>query len=341
MRRKLNEALQIHRLAADLGLPASPDPAEAIRQYARRQLLGFLKQFPADTLENFLMVAADRLGTRFVEVRSDQEVARIAAEHVSRRELGFAMLEQELCDDVFAITIRLLSPQPWERSFVSVIDCRGPKVYRSYYSKWHELAHLLTLTQQSRLKFRRTHIAGEDNDPEERLMELIAGDGAFLPELIAPYTTEPISFAEIGKIKNLLCPEASEQASRIGIVNAWPTPCVLIRAQMGLKKAQQQSLEQRGFEFVAPPMPVLRAVDVTTNTAARKAGISIPRNMRVPSESAIHRVLAEDIDEIEALENLDWWASKGRTLAPRAVRVIAQRAWEDQVNALIAPLKED
>lgn len=339
MSQKLNAALQIHRLAADLGLRTSSDPVKAVRQYARRRLLDFLGEYPTKTLADFLMIAADRLGTRFIEVRSDEDVARVTAEYTSRRELGFALLEEELCDDVFAITIKLLAPQPWERHFVSVIDCRGPKAYRSYYSKWHELAHLLTLTPQSRLKFRRTHIAEEENDPEERLMELIAGDGGFLPELIAPYTIEPISFAVISRIRNLLCPEASDQASRIGIVNSWPTPCISVHARMALKKTQRQALEQGCFGFVSPPKPALRAVDVTINAAARAADILIPRNMRIPNESVIYRVLAENLDELEAQEDLQWWASGGRCLAPCAVRVVALRAW-DQVNALIIPVED-
>lgn len=340
MGQTLKNALQIHKLAADLGLPPSPDPAMAIRRHARRQLLGFLAEYPTDTLKDFLLIAQERLGTLFVEVHSDEDITRVAAEYASRGELGFAVLEQELHYDVFAITIRLLKRRPWDRPFVSVIDCRGAKAYRAYYSKWHELAHLLTLTPQMRLKFRRTHIADEENDPEERLMELIAGDGAFLPELIEPYATEPITFDVIEKIRDLLCPEASDQASRIGIVNAWPEPCVLIRAQMGLKKAQRRALGQGAFDFFGSPEAALRAVDVTTNAAARDVGISIPRNMRIPSKSVIHRAIAEDLDELEAVENLAWWsASGGRTLPSRAVRVIARRVW-DQANALIVPLDE-
>ena len=68
-----------------------------------------------------------------------------------RGEKIFATLEQELSEDVFAITYRRNNGEYWEREFVSVIDSRGSKASRVYFTKWHELAHLLTLIDQLRL----------------------------------------------------------------------------------------------------------------------------------------------------------------------------------------------
>ena len=96
--------------------------------------------------------------------------------------------------EVFGVTFKRLSRKPWELPYVSVIDCRLDKKYRSYYTKWHELGHLLILTDQMRLAFRRTHFGLDDKDPEEALVDVIAGAFGFLPDLIKPVAKGRPSF---------------------------------------------------------------------------------------------------------------------------------------------------
>src|ERR1035441_6851450 len=93
-----------------------------------------------------------------------------------------------------------------ELPFVSVIDCRGEKRFRSYYTKWHELGHLLILTDQMRLTFRRTHFGLEDKDPEEALVDVIAGAFGFLPDIVRPLAKGQPSFDGIEDIRIHLCP---------------------------------------------------------------------------------------------------------------------------------------
>ena len=227
-----------------------------------------------------------------------------------------------------AITFRRTRPREGDRQFVSVIDCRGSKGWRSYFSKWHELAHLLTLTQQARLTFRRTHAEPETKDPEEALMDVIAGVIGFFPELVQPHVVGEISFEQVSEIRGRLCPDASHQASLIGLVNAWPTPCVLVDARLGLRDRERRARSQGAFDFHDGPAPVLRAVHVTANAAAERSGILIPRNMRIPEQSVIARVLADGVDYLEAQEDLGWWqSSSGRALESRRMTVKARRRW--------------
>jgi len=333
---RLSESFQIRRLAADLGLKGPADPVSAVRQFCRERLMGFMAEIPCSTLVDLLALAQDRLGTVFVEVYSSDDLRQVMQKYVDRRELGFARLDQELEGDVLAITIRLLRPQPWERPFVSIIDCRGAKARRAYYSKWHELAHLLTLTNQQRLVFRRTHVSGQENDPEERLMEQIAGDGAFMPEVIVPHATQPVSFDVIEQLRDRLCPEASDQATRIGFVQAWPTPCLLLQGALAVRKGEQRTLDQTAFQFANPPEAALRAVEITANPTARGVNFLIPRNMRIPQESAIYSTYLDGADR-EAVEDLDWWSSSnGRRLGSQPIRVVARSIY-DGVLALVTP----
>lgn len=336
MSRKLKSEPRIRVLARDLGLPMSADPAGAIQAYCRQRLLDLARKTSCQTPSELLAVAQDHLGTYVREVRTHDELVSLRHEYTSRRELRFAQLADDLRPGVFAITFKLLSPKKGERPYVSVIDCRGEKAPRAYFSKWHELAHLLTLTSQTRLTFCRTH-GDESDDPEERLMESIAGDGAFLPELIVPHIQEPISFDAIYRLRQALCPEASDQASLIGFVRAWPTPCMFVRAEMGLRRDQQRSLAQGRLEFHDPPVRVLRAIDVTVNDAAQRTGLVIPRNMRVPEDSVIKRAFLEGRAHVEADEDLSsWTTSKGERLPARAMHVVATNM-KDHIRALVTP----
>ena len=273
-----------------------------------------------------------KVGTLFEKVTTDEDLRLIQQKYVLRGERIFATLDQELSEDVFAITYRRNNREGWEPEFVSVIDSRGSKAARAYFTKWHELAHLLTLTDQLRLSFRRTHIA-KGNSPEEALMEVIAGHFGFYGPFIKPRMGGAISFESIEALRREVCPEASQQAALIGIVKAWPHPCLLVNARLATKKG---AAFQRDLFPSNNSGSSLRAVHVTINEAARQKDLAIFENMRVPETSIIHRVFP-GIPHGEAVENLSSWeTSKGFRLADRLVEVKAKRSWQS-VDALIVP----
>ena len=86
--------------------------------------------------------------------------------------------------------------------------------------------------------FRRTHAASV-LDPEESLMDVIAGEMAFWPTFLKADHDQEISFELIDRIRREFCPQASFQSSLIGIVKALPIPCILLTAQLSLKKDQK------------------------------------------------------------------------------------------------------
>src|SRR5439155_12646850 len=147
-------------------------------------------------------------------------------------ELAFANLESQFNRDVFAITFRRRNEKPHERPFVSVIDCRGNKAARRYFSKWHEIAHLLTLTSQQRLKFCRSHEPADTKDPEESVMDVIAGSVGFLDLVIRPRLQGAPSLTAMRILKEELCPESSNVAWAMGFVNALRDPALYIEADL-------------------------------------------------------------------------------------------------------------
>ena len=338
MSSQLDSKMKIWTLAADLGLPKSDKPSRTILTFVIRRVRKIAKEFSCASLNDLLTSVAAAMDTVFEEIHSSDDLREVRAKYVKKGEKGFANLEADLSGlKDFGITIRRMRRENWEPQFVSLIDCRGEKIYRSYFTKWHELAHLLTLTAQMRLEFRRSHSQLANQDPEEQLMDIIAGELGFLPDFLPADMRDDISFGAIERIRQEYCPTASRQAATIGIVKAFPKPCILLSAQLALRKSEASGLDQMLLDVgVSKPVPVLRAVHVTINEAAREEGILLHKQWRIPKESVITRVFASG-EYTEATEDLSWWTtSAGSRLRTCPVFVKARKNW-DAVEALIIP----
>ncbi len=340
---KLKSSPQVWALARDLGIKRPQDAVDAIVELCRKKAaqslapldIRRLKDCP--DLSTLLDCVTNLVGTTFREIRSDEELQDLRTEFLQRGETGFATIEAELTDDVFAISYRRINRKPHESAYVSVIDCRGDKGTRVYFSKWHELAHLLTVTDQMRLRFMRTHSRLNTDNAEEALMDVIAGELGFADEVVRSHASGPVSFDGLEQLRMQLCPEASWQASARGFISAWPTPSLYVIAAPGLKADEQRSLNQFGFGFTDPPTPQLRVQQVAFNEIGRAAGLYIPRNMRVPETSAIRCAFETRAPVTGAVEDLSWWGtSEGKYLETFPVKVEA-RPYFEGVHALIVP----
>ncbi len=335
----LKHTARIRNLAIALGLGAYTDPLRAILIHCERQVRAVLEEFPHCVTPGQLLDAlANKLGTHFEVVRTDAELRQLRKRYLDKGEKGFVQLEEELSrPDVYGITIKLKQREFWEPDFVSVIDCRGDKAYKENYTKWHEIGHLLILTDGNRTTFRRTHCDADVQDPEEALVEMIAGKFAFWSDMIRAHVTGSASFDLIEEIRLKVAPEASRQSALIGIVKAWPEPLLLVRAELGLRKSEERALRQGTFGFDEAPQPVLRAVHVSASERAKERGFTIHQNMRVPEDSVIYRVFETGAASDDAVENLSSWESSDGTKLPLSrVSVSARFNWNG-VDALIVP----
>ncbi|HEV7486322.1 MAG TPA: hypothetical protein VGQ65_11630 [Thermoanaerobaculia bacterium] len=319
--------LQAEVLARDLSLRLSGDPLAAIFQYCEKRVAGFLAKYgQIKSLDELLALVANHLGSTFEFVQSGGELAALKASYLADGERAFVNIDTELDDETFGITLRLDHPRFGMR-YVSVIDCRGPKSQARYFTQWHELAHLLVLTDQQRISWRRTH-AGK-KDAEERIVDAIAGRFAFHRALVEPFVREGVSFEIVRSVKAKLCPNSSWQAATLGVVNACPRPCFLLRAKRAPKK-RATSADDTTL--------ALRAIQVSRNDAARRAGLQIYPNMRVPARSVITRVHDESINGAQATEDLSWWeTSTGEVLESCRVQTHARQTY-DGVEAILTAL---
>ena len=300
--------LQLFKLAEDLGLKASKDPIQAVLSHCDGKISNFLKEMgECYSLSDFLTWIAARVGTTFEVIDDEDGLQRIKGKYLDKGEKAFVNLENELSNEVFGITYRLQNRRSFEPLFVSIIDRRGEKGARAYFTKWHEIAHLLTLTEQMRLVFRRTHSEYGEQDAEEKLMDLIAGRFGFYSFIFHKNIQAEISFDEIERLRSQLCSEASLQASMISFTKYWPTPCIHIRAELGFNKDQKRQLQQNHFGFVEEPQAVLRIVSISINEAARELRFGLFENMRVPTSSVLQDIYANRLAYREGVEDLADW----------------------------------
>lgn len=71
----LKRSHKIHSLAADLGIKATADPVRDIVRFCEKRIARFLKDFPdCKTLSQLLDISASKLGTKFEEIHSDDQL---------------------------------------------------------------------------------------------------------------------------------------------------------------------------------------------------------------------------------------------------------------------------
>jgi hypothetical protein len=328
---------KIWDIASALRLPSNGSPADTILKFCEQRAAAMLADFPDCAAPSDLLdIMAAILGTTFEVVRSDEELAALQRRYVQSGEFGFASLDKELHGDVYGVTYRRMTARTGERAFVSVIDCRGDKGLRSYFTKWHEIGHLLILTDQQRSIYKRTHARASSKDPEETLVDLIAGHMGFFPQFLLPEIGTDVTFADIDRIRGKLCPEASLLSSAIAYAKHHGQPCLLIDAKVALKKDEETGLLQGSFGFYDPPVPKLRVQSVVPSNNARQHGLYIPKNYRVPEPSVIHLVHNGPQDHAAALECLSLWVSSdGKCLGPKAIQIEVRKSF-DSVLALIS-----
>ena len=340
---KLNNSAMIWTLAKDLGISIKnvSDPVSEILKYCEKRVRKILKEFPrCKNLAELLDALAGKMNTSFYEIHNDEDLNNLKSTFISKGEKIFANLETEFSDEVLGITFKRLNREPWEHEYISVIDCRGSKGFRSYFTKWHEIAHLLILTNQQRLKFMRTNLQPCKTNPEEAMVDIIAGRFGFYPPFIQKKAYDSdLTFERIDELREELCPEASIHSSLIGFVQAWPGPSTLALCELGLKKNEQALAAQQCFAFKDDPIPLLRATKITSNQAARDISLIIFKNMRVPISSVIYKLHNEFNDYAEAEENLAIWeTSSGRKMKDIIARVRVKR-YGTKVFALLTPSK--
>src|SRR5947207_428667 len=155
-------------------------------------------------------------------------------------------------------------------------------------------------------------------------MDMIAGELGFSEPLFTPVLRRVVgirnlSFGIVEDVRREFCPDASFQATLNACVAQLGRPVVLLEVGLGLKKDQKLALLDRQLQFLPTraPKPCLRVLRSMPNAEARKIGLQIHKNWRVPDFSIIAKIFNSDLEtDGEAVENLgSWKSSNGSSLA--------------------------
>jgi hypothetical protein len=348
---RLEHAAEVADLAAELGLGRGTNAVDAILRHCRTRIDRWVAEAGGvTTIGQLEAVVTQRLQMVFVEVRSDADFDRITDEYArGKREFVFAALRGKFDDaenPTFGALVRRkhVGDDAPDR-FVAVIDCRGGKLARRFFTRWHEIAHRLTTHADlgaTEPAYRSEH------DPLERLMDEIAGHVGFYgpffePAFRAAHADKALlTFGTVEAVRAGGFPDASFQATLNACAKRLPTPVMCLEAALAYKKAVRKRVEDDSpglFGKEEPPEGQLRAVRVVGNDAAHEEKFVIPNNMRVPEASVIFRLFGdESTRDGEAREDLSMWESQGRRQQGRAVAVEARRL-ADRVIAVVQPVE--
>jgi hypothetical protein len=341
-----DQAPEIFSLADELGVGGAA-PVTNILDYCHRRIEAWVAEAGGvpniDALESLV---TKKLQMVFEEIRIDVDWERLKEIYArGKKEIVFAAMRTKFDDDhnlTYGALVQRRNAGPADLDrFVAVIDCRGNKLARRFFTRWHEIAHRLTTHADMPEPVYRS-----EHDPIERMMDEIAGHVGFYDPLFRPVyqqATEGVphlKFATVETIIGSAFPAASFQATLFACTRRLPTPVVYLEATLAHKKEVKRKLAMPSLFDDEPPLGELRAVKVIPNKAAQQDGFTIPTNMRVPVESVIHSLFhADPMTDGNGEECLSHWESQGRSLGRRAVIVEARKV-PDRVIAIVQPVNQ-
>jgi hypothetical protein len=338
---------KIISLANTLGIE-SENPVEGIREFCvdRVRQLVRSKRVP-DDIGELQKIVCEKLNLTVHEIWSDRGLEEIISSYVNEGEPVFAFLKDDLNSGTYGVLIRLNKRKGSRFYWAAIVDCRGEKERRRFFTVWHEIVHCLTAADQYELPFHRTKISRDLIDPIERLTDIAAGDLAFFDPLFRPILSKQmdvegrVTFTGVEKVREQYCAHASFESTLNACVSRSDSPTLLIKASLAFKNAERDVMSSRQGQLfpVAPPIPRLRVVSTIANGAARSAALQIHRHMRVPTSSIISTVFFDSaLWRGSATENLhDWTSSDGGALFSVQVTVEARKIG-DQVFAVVSPV---
>lgn len=332
---------QIVKLAKHLGLDWRGDCLCAIREYALAQIHRIIRGSPIqiESLDLLRWVVANKFRLKLEFIYIEDDIERIVTEYSDFHSLLRQRLVHEFVNgSTEGITLERETSDPRVFRYLAVVDARGDRAARAYFTAWHEIAHLLVHPAQYTFpEFRRTPSEVErSKDPVESLVDHVTGRVAFYPPLFRPTLERTLAevgeltFAALDAIREAAAPTASLFATAMGSVHLLDKPALFVTAEFGLKAEERRFSRgpQQAFDFaLAGVEEKLRVTTAAPNDLVAASSISIRRNMRVPLRSALDQAFSSPTDiTISADEDQEQWeTSREGALASLALRVQAAR----------------
>ena len=313
---------------------------ENLRNFALNKVEQFLAIHPikADSIDVFTKVVCDKLSVKVEFIDMDDDIYRISKEYRNfNTALASILADEFVRGDTEGITLRASNYVEGLRKFLAIIDRRGERRSRAYFTTWHEIVHLLLPTRDQEVEtVRRTpNQEAKKKDPIESVIDHVAGylaiyEPIFKPVLLAKVKELGFSFEAIEQARDLCLPEASLLATLIRSINFFSFPILLLQLDLKLTKGEEKlaNSPQLGFDFFEHPVePKLRISRLIRNENAKAGYFNIQENMRIPKNSALSMTYYNEKDATyQAEENQGLWeTSKNGALSELSIRVQAAK----------------
>jgi hypothetical protein len=296
---------------------------------------------PVKTLERLRRILANKFRVQLELIETHEDVERIAGEHSDfSPHLRRRLIEEFIDGETEGITLQRESFDPLRPRFLVVVDGRGERSNRAYFTTWHEISHLLIHPEQLPIPgFRRTPLAHElARDPIEQVVDHVAGRVAFYEPLFRPVAEGAITahggltFGAVESAKaGADIPTASLYATAIQMVPYSAAPTALVTVDLILKPSEVQRLrspqEDFGLAPAAESVPQLRITAFIANTAVEGSRLELWRNMRVPEACVLSQAFNSAADDVlVADEDQSSWSTSVKGSLPRLpLRIEAMR----------------
>ena len=318
---RLDQEHDVVALARELGLRG--DPVEAVVRFCEEKIGCWAGDFGGvETVAALEQLVADHLQLVFEEVCSDNDLEQIIAKYVALGEYVFATLRDELGPTTFGLTVKRkrCGPESGDK-YVAVIDCRGEKATRRFFTRWHEIAHLLVLEKELDAPFadRRT----------------IPSSGSWTRSPAALGSTSrssaqssPASTDRLPSNSRLLKRSATPTVTRLASRPRCSPATGRIEIAGGVHRGGDEVQGGRGTaaSFQAaevfaddPPVAKLRVGLAVPNQSAIDCDFRVMPNMRVPECSVIHKLHSDaTAEQASGEENLGSWEFSDGAACPTA-----------------------
>jgi hypothetical protein len=236
----LENCSEIRDLAAKLGVSAAVNP-QGIVDWCLARVAGWVQEVGGVQSSGQLeALICQKLATSVEEIHSEADFARLEAKfaHLGR-DLVFAGLRGLFRPSVFGALIRRSNSHAGDLAqFVAVVDCRGVKANRRWFTRWHELAHRLTThADLPVIQFREAH------SPIEKLVDEVASHLGFYPPLMRKALADigawqsSLSFECVEKVQAFF-DGASFHATLLACVREFPHPVTYLEVIRGSQRLE-------------------------------------------------------------------------------------------------------
>jgi hypothetical protein len=323
--------------AKRLGLPAHGDVERSLINHAIETVRAWIATHgKPKNLSDLLDRIAVSYSVEIVEIHQESDIAALLSRIPPTREPVLARLGAELDDSTDAVIFQRQDREQWEMPYLAAINCLGWHNSRRYFSKWHEVIHLLLDGKQLRFAFRKR--AAKRKHPEEILVDKIAGELAFHPDLFGPVFRRELesegrlTFDLVERVRAEIAPDASHESALYACLRHCTEPVFFLRARLGYKNSERRQLNDllSGLDDDNLPQPKLRVQSSSANDAAAQSGIRFHENMQVPETSLVAEALNGSEDRIEGQESLEIWQTSDRgPIGQGRLQVEAQRRGDE------------